>query len=143
MNIADLNCIYNFKGYDIDTNEYCKPVNESTTAEGAGEARVIKPKDGQGRRQISILNKEKTKYFIDISSAFYDIKTLILSNLEMQVRIFLTSPEKYFLTETKNIRPIFKIHDAKLVMEYLLLKQNLLTSIEKRLQRSALQVPFL
>lgn len=60
----------------------------------------------------------------------------------MQVRIFLTSPEKYFYTETPRCRPVFKIHDARLVMEFLLLKQNLLTNIEKRLQKSALQISF-
>ena len=34
----------------------------------------------------------------------------------MQIRIFLTSPEKYFTSTTRNIHPIYKVHDAKLVI---------------------------
>ena len=67
---------------------------------------------------------------------------MIPSNLEIFLKIFLTTPEKYFTTTTE-VRPKFKITQANLVCEFLLLKPNLLKQMEARLLRNFLQINFL
>ena len=58
-------------------------------------------------------------------NAFKNFNCLLPSNLEIGIRIYLTSPEKYFITDTE-CKPKFKILDAKLLVEYILLKPVLL-----------------
>ena len=78
-----------------------------------------------------------------LKSAFLNFNSLLPSNLEVGIRIYLTTPEKYFTTEKAADKPSFKILDAKLLVEFILLKPVLLQAMESRLARSFLQIDFL
>ena len=99
--------------------------------------------NGKGRRTLRIVNKQVQDYFCSLSHAFLQFDSLLPSNLEIGVRIYLTSYEKYFTTSKPTQRPTFKILDAKLLVEFILLKPNLLKAMETRLARSFLQINFL
>lgn len=100
-------------------------------------------RNGRGRRTLRIINKQIQEYFCSLSHAFLQFDSLLPSNLEIGVRIYLTSYEKYFTTTNAAHRPTFKILDAKLLVEFILLKPNLLRAMETRLARSFLQINFL
>lgn len=100
-------------------------------------------RNGRGRRTLRITNKQQQEYFCSLSHAFLQFDSLLPSNLEIGVRIYLTSYEKYFTTTNAAHRPTFKILDAKLLVEFILLKPNLLRAMETRLARSFLQINFL
>lgn len=76
-------------------------------------------------------------------NAFKNFNCLLPSNLEIGIRIYLTTPEKYFTTDSNGCKPKFKILDAKLLVEVILLKPVLLQAMENRLARSFLQINFL
>ena len=103
---------------------------------------TYKGKNGRGRRTLRIIDKKKQEYFMSLKSAFLNFNSLLPSNLEIAIRIYLTSPEKYFTTTHAN-RPTFKILDAKLLVEFILLKPVLLQAMESRLAKSFLQINFL
>ena len=64
--------------------------------------------------------------------------------MEMFIRLHLTTPEKYFtIPTTSTVRPKFKITQANLIAEFILLKPNLLQAMETRLARNFLQLNFL
>ena len=75
-------------------------------------------------------------------NAFKNFNCLLPSNLEIGIRIYLTSPEKYFTTTTR-CKAKFKILEAKLLVEFILLKPVLLQAMESRLAKSFLQINFL
>ena len=102
-----------FEGYDEDGNETCKTVQESIEIQEDNNAIA---KDGQGRRALSILNKKENEYFIKLRGPFANLSNLLPSNLEIQFRIYLTSPERYFYTTVNNVKPIFKITSARLLI---------------------------
>ena len=64
-----------------------------------------------------------------LKSAFLNFNSLLPSNLEVGIRIYLTTPEKYFTTEKAADKPSFKILDAKLLVEFILLKPVLLQAM--------------
>ena len=92
---------------------------------------------------MKILNKQKNEFFMSLKSAFLNFNSLLPSNLEIGIRIYLTTPEKYFTTTTATSKPTFKILDAKLLVEFILLKPVLLQAMESRLAKSFLQIDFL
>ena len=94
------------------------------TADGDGET-TYTALNGQGRRALAITGKKQPEYFINLMNAFKNFNCLLPSNLEIGIRIYLASPEKYFTTTTK-CRPKFKILEAKLLVEFILLKPVLL-----------------
>ena len=80
---------------------------------------------------------------MSLKSAFLNFNSLLPSNLEIGIRLYLTSPEKYFTTTNAANKPTFKILDAKLLVEFILLKPVLLQAMESRLAKSFLQINFL
>lgn len=100
--------------------------------------------NGAGRRLLTITNKQKNEFFISLVGGFSAFDSLIPSNLEMFIRLYLTTPEKYFTIPTaSSLRPKFKITQANLIVEFILLRPNLLQAMETRLARSFLQLNFL
>lgn len=77
-------------------------------------------------------------------SAFKNFNSLLPSNVEIGIRLFLTTPEKYFTVDpSSRCTPTFKVLSAKLIVEYILLKPVLLQAMEARLSKSFLQINFL
>ena len=101
-----------FEGYDEDVNEICKNVQESLDIRN----NVTTAKDGQGRRALSLLNKKENEYFMKLNGPFSNLSNLLPSNLEIQFRIYLTSPERYFYTNLNTVKPVFKITAARLLI---------------------------
>ena len=118
-----------FIGYDEDAAESCQPVQQCVEAHAPaaqGGETTYTAKNSRGRRALNIVNKKKQEYFINLMSAFKNFNSLLPSNCEISVRIFLSNPEKYFTTATANCKPTFKILAAKLIVEFILLKPVLL-----------------
>ena len=126
-----------------------KTDKEKANKEKANKEKANKEKanyeavNGRGRRTLKIVNKQKQEYFCSLSSAFLEFDSLLPSNIEIGVRIYLSPYEKYFTTTNSAHRPTFKILDAKLLVEFILLKPNLLKAMESRLAKSFLQINFL
>lgn len=135
-----------FEAYEEDEGEvYVEPkdaIIKKVPAEGGSP--TWEARNGRGRRTLRITNKQKQEYFCNLSNAFLNFDSLLPSNIEIGLRIYLTSYEKYFTTSSKKPhRPTFKIIDAKLLVEFILLKPNLLRAMESRLAKSFLQINFL
>ena len=75
---------------------------------------------------IQITNKQEQNYFISLLTALNNFDCLLPNNLDISLKIYLTEPEKYFTCQNANVKPKFKITDCKLIVEYILLKPNLL-----------------
>lgn len=139
------------KSDEAPTTEDSPPTQQQTSKETPSETAppakkqktVWTARNGRGRRTLRIVNKQIQDYFCSLSHAFLQFDSLLPSNLEIGVRIYLTSYEKYFTTTNAAHRPTFKILDAKLLVEFILLKPNLLRAMETRLARSFLQINFL
>ena len=101
-----------FEGYDENVNEVCKTVQDSV--EIVGDAATAK--DGQGRRALALLDKKEHEYFFQLKCPFTSLSNLLPSNIEVQFRIYLTSPERYFYTTVDNVKPIFKVTAAKILL---------------------------
>ena len=139
------------KSDETSTTEDSSSSQQQTSQEASPEwappvkkqKRVWTARNGRGRRTLKIINKQIQEYFCSLSHAFLQFDSLLPSNLEIGVRIYLTSYEKYFTTTNPVHRPTFKILDAKLLVEFILLKPNLLRAMETRLVKSFLQINFL
>ena len=101
-----------FEGYDEDINESCKTVQESLVINND----VATPKDGQGRRVLALLNKQENEYFFQLKGPFTNLSNLLPSNIEVQFRVYLTSPERYFFTPLSTVKPVFKVTSAKILI---------------------------
>ena len=133
-----------YLGYEEDEAEEYKEPNAVLKKETKNDKITYEAKNGRGRRTLRIVNKQKQEYFCSLSNAFLKFNSLLPSNLEIGIRIYLTSFEKYFTTTTgSSHKPIFKILDAKLLVEFVLLKPILLKAMESRLAKSFLQINFL
>ena len=132
-------------GYEEDeAEEYTKPDAVLSKETKDGGTTKYTAKNGRGRRTLKIVNKQKQEYFCSLENAFLKFNSLLPSNLEIGIRIYLTSFEKYFtIPENSKHKPIFKILDAKLLVEFILLKPVLLKAMESRLAKSFLQINFL
>ena len=136
-------CLFICIGFEEDEAEkYTTPANSLTSKTVEGVV-THTAKNGRGRRTLKILKKEKQEFFISLQNAFLNFNSLLPSNLEIGIRIYLTTPEKYFTTTSSSSKPTFKILDAKLLVEFILLKPVLLQAMESRLARSFLQIDFL
>ena len=137
--------LYHIGFEENEAEAYTKPkdsIKSKPPTEEGGQV-TYEAKNGRGRRTLKILNKQKQEYFMSLKSAFLNFNSLLPSNLEVGIRIYLTTPEKYFTTEKAADKPSFKILDAKLLVEFILLKPVLLQAMESRLARSFLQIDFL
>ena len=119
-----------FQGYDEDLEEKSiTPLNEciETIPPEGDNAAIYKAKNAEGRRMLKITNKQEQKYFIGLLTALNHFDCLLPNNLDISLKIYLTEPEKYFTCPTNStVKPKFKITDCKLIVEYVLLKPNLL-----------------
>ena len=120
--------VFPFKGFDEDIAEPYKAVQdciETTPPTEVGGTATYNALNGRGRRALQITDKKTPEYFINLMNAFKNFNCLLPSNLEIGIRIYLASPEKYFTTSTR-CRAKFKILEAKLLVEFILLKPVLL-----------------
>ena len=139
------NTIQNFSilGYEEDEAEEYKEPNAVVEKEIKDGKAIWQALNGRGRRTLKVVNKQKNDFFCNLSNAFLKFNSLLPSNLEIGIRLYLTSFEKYFTTTNPSHKPIFKILDAKLLVEFILLKPVLLKAMESRLAKSFLQINFL
>lgn len=75
---------------------------------------------------LTITDKQEQKYFISLLTALNNFDCLLPNNLDIAIKIYLTDAEKFFTCHTTTVKPKFKITEAKLITEYVLLKPNLL-----------------
>ena len=126
--ICSIKTYHSFLGYEEDLAEPYTTVQQSLKAvpsTTSGGETTYKALNGQGRRALTIIGKKQPEYFINLMNAFKNFNCLLPSNLEIGIRIYLASPEKYFTTTTR-CKPRFKILEAKLLVEFILLKPVLL-----------------
>ena len=119
---------------------------------------------------MKITEKQKQDYLFRLMTPLCEFDSLLPGNIEIALKIYLTSPERYFSTKTAAPRPRFKILSANLLFELILIKDSLLQvhsslinhiltidttiyiqinrqfqsqAMESRLAKSALQINFL
>ena len=136
-----------FLGFEEDLNEaHTDDISQFVTTTPATESIPAShtAKNGAARRLLTILEKKKNQYFINLIGGLSSFDSLIPSNVEIFIRLYLTTPQKYFgIPASSSIRPKFRITQANLICEFVLLKAHLLQSMEARLARSFLQINFL
>ena len=88
---------------------------------------IVSPLPKERDKNLYILPKTpKQNFLIDLITPLKNFKCLLPSALDFALKLYLASPERIFTCEKANIKPKIKILDAKLIIECILLKPNLL-----------------
>ena len=99
------------------------------------------PKNSQGRIAQTLYNGKKTKHFFQVMSPLAEFKSLIPNNLEISFSIRLNDDVKLFVTST-DCKPKLIVHSIKLICQFAILDQSLITRIEAKMISKSLQLPF-
>ena len=118
--------IFVYLGFDEDVNETSDVISQRNFDRTAGDPITYTPKNGQARRAMKITEKNKQDYLFRLMTPLCEFDSLLPGNIEIALKIYLTSPERYFTTKTAGLRPKFKILSANLLFELILIKDNLL-----------------
>ena len=100
-----------------------------------------KPTTGQTKAANEIINKKELFFIFQPQTAFSEMNTLILNETELNFSFTFTEPADFFSTPN-NLRLKLKIKDVILCPQLVLLKEDLLNSINHRLATKNIQIPY-
>ena len=111
---------------------------------GDFQSKIIngKPTTGQAKAAKAIINKNELFFIFQPQTAFSEMSTLILNDTELNFSFTFTEPINFFSTPNKTLKLKLKIKNVVLCPQLVLLKENLLKSINHRLSTKNIQIPY-
>ena len=100
-----------------------------------------KPTTAQSKAANDITNKKELFFIFQPQTALSEMSTLILNDVEISLTFTFTDGVNFFSTPN-NPNPKIKIKNVILVPQLILLKENLLNSINHRLMTKNIQIPY-
>jgi hypothetical protein len=99
------------------------------------------PTGSQGKIAQSLYAKKKTKHFFQILSPLAEFQCLLPNQLDISFAVRLNDDQKLFVTST-TCQPKLVVHSIKLICQFAILDQSLISRIEAKMVKRSLQIPF-
>ena len=91
----------------------------------------------------SILNKKEQHHIFQLDSPLASMGCLLLNDLEISISLTVTENLSFFCSHVQGLKPKILIDEIYLIPQLCLLRENLMTSINRRLLSHNLQIPYI